>query len=331
MKIAVYSLLNDELEFFQLMEKKYNTKFTFYKHYLNIDTVKETQGFDSIVINARDEINNKVLDRLKEFGIKYMSTRSAGYDNIDIDYANKIGIKIANVPSYSPNSVSEFTILSLLALIKNYNNLIINGYNRSFIRNGLVAKELRNLNIGVIGTGRIGTLTIKHLKGFCPKNIFVYSRTEKDEIKNYAEYVSLDELYKESDVIIYHIPLSKETKDMVCKDSINQMKKGVYIINVSRGGIVNNEDLLDGLKSGHIGGAALDVYTNEIEYANKDIKDIVLKDSIIEELFKMNNVIITPHYAFYTDEALLNMVTISIDNIFEFMNTGKCINKIIKS
>ncbi|WP_157153523.1 NAD(P)-dependent oxidoreductase [Brachyspira murdochii] len=331
MKIAVYSLLDDELEFFQLMEKKYNTKFTFHKHYLNIDNVKEIQGFDSIVVNARDEINDKVLDRLKEFGIKYMSTRSAGYDNIDVDYADKIGIKIANVPSYSPNSVSEFTVLSLLALIKNYNNLIINGYNRNFIRNGLVAKELRNLNIGVIGTGRIGTLTIKHLKGFYPKNIFVYSRTEKDEIKNYAEYVSLDELYKNSDVIIYHIPLNKETKDMVCKDSINKMKKGVYIINVSRGGIVNNEDLLDGLKSGHIGGAALDVYTNEIEYANKNIKDIVLKDNIIEELFKMNNVIITPHYAFYTDEALLNMVTISIDNIFEFMNTGKCINKIIKS
>ena len=313
------------------MEKKYNTKFTFYKHYLNIDNVKEVQGFDSIVFNARDEINDKVLDRLKEFGIKYMSTRSAGYDNIDIDYADKIGIKIANVPSYSPNSVSEFTVLSLLALIKNYNNLIINGYNRNFIRNGLVAKELRNLNIGVIGTGRIGTLTIKHLKGFYPKNIFVYSRTEKDEIKNYAEYISLDELYKNSDVIIYHIPLNKETNDMVCKDSINKMKKGVYIINVSRGGIVNNEDLLDGLKSGHIGGAALDVYTNEIEYANKDIKDIVLKDSIIEELFKMKNVIITPHYAFYTDEALLNMVSTSIDNIFEFMNTGKCINKIIKS
>lgn len=331
MKILVYSLLDDELEAFQLTEKKYNTKFTFYKHYLNIDNVEETQGFDSIVVNARDEINDKVLDRLKEFGIKYMSTRSAGYDNIDIAYANKIGIKISNVPSYSPNSVSEFTVLSLLALIKNYNNLIINGYNRNFIRNGLVAKEVRNLNIGVIGTGRIGTLTIKHLKGFYPKNIFVYSRTEKDEIKNYAEYVSLDELYKKSDVIIYHIPLNKETKDMVCKDSINKMKKGVYIINVSRGGIVNNEDLLDGLKSGHIGGAALDVYTNEIEYANKDIKDIVLKDNTIEELFKMNNVIITPHYAFYTDEALLNMVTISIDNIFEFMNTGKCINQIIKS
>ncbi|MEI0526789.1 NAD(P)-dependent oxidoreductase [Brachyspira murdochii] len=331
MKIAVYSLLDDELEFFQLMEKKYNTKFTFYKHYLNIDNVKEIQGFDSIVVNARDEINSEVLDKLKEYGIKYMSTRSAGYDNIDVDYADKIGIKIANVPSYSPNSVSEFTVLSLLALIKNYNNLIINGYNRNFIRNGLVAKELRNLNIGIIGTGRIGTLTIKHLKGFYPKNIFVYSRTEKDEIKNYAEYVSLDELYKNSDVIIYHIPLSKETKDMVCKDSINKMKKGVYIINVSRGGIVNNEDLLEGLKSGHIGGAALDVYTNEIEYVNKNIKDIVLKDSVIEELFKMKNVIITPHYAFYTDEALLNMVTTSIDNIFEFMNTGKCINKIIKS
>ncbi|MEI0447801.1 NAD(P)-dependent oxidoreductase [Brachyspira intermedia] len=328
MSIVVYSFLDDEAEFFKLMEKKYNTKFTLHKHHLNIDNVKDAKGFDSVVFNARDAITDKVLDKLKEYGVKYMSTRSVGYDNIDIDYANKIGIKIANVPSYSPNSVSEFTILSLLSLVKNYNNLLINGYNRNYTRTGLVAKEIRNLNIGVVGTGRIGSLTVKHLKGFSPKNIFVYSRTEKEEIKQYAEYVCLDELYKNSDAIIYHIPYSKETENMICKDSINKMKKGVYIINVSRGGIVNNKDLLEGLKSGHIGGAALDVYSNEIEYVNKDIKDIVLKDEIIEELFKMDNVIITPHFAFYTDEALLNMVSISIDNIFEFKNTGKCINQI---
>lgn len=328
MSIVVYSFLDDEAEFFKLMEKKYNTKFTLHKHHLNIDNVKDAKGFDSVVFNARDAVTDKVLDKLKEYGVKYMSTRSVGYDNIDIDYANKIGIKIANVPSYSPNSVSEFTILSLLSLVKNYNNLLINGYNRNYTRTGLVAKEIRNLNIGVIGTGRIGSLTVKHLKGFSPKNIFVYSRTEKEEIKQYAEYVCLDELYKNSDAIIYHIPYSKETENMICKDSINKMKKGVYIINVSRGGIVNNKDLLEGLKSGHIGGAALDVYSNEIEYVNKDIKDIVLKDEIIEELFKMDNVIITPHFAFYTDEALLNMVSISIDNIFEFKNTGKCINQI---
>lgn len=328
MSIVVYSFLDDEAEFFKLMEKKYNTKFTLHKHHLNIDNVKDAKGFDSVVFNARDAVTDKVLDKLKEYGVKYMSTRSVGYDNIDIDYANKIGIKIANVPSYSPNSVSEFTILSLLSLVKNYNNLLINGYNRNYTRTGLVAKEIRNLNIGVVGTGRIGSLTVKHLKGFSPKNIFVYSRTEKEEIKQYAEYVCLDELYKNSDAIIYHIPYSKETENMICKDSINKMKKGVYIINVSRGGIVNNKDLLEGLKSGHIGGAALDVYSNEIEYVNKDIKDIVLKDEIIEELFKMDNVIITPHFAFYTDEALLNMVSISIDNIFEFKNTGKCINQI---
>ena len=328
MSLIIYSVLDDELEFFNMMEKKYNEKFELRKYHLNIDNVKDAEGFDSIVFNARDAITYKVLDRLKEYGVKYMSTRSVGYDNIDIDYANKIGIKIANVPSYSPNSVSEFTVLSLLSLVKNYNNLLINGYNRNYIRTGLVAKEIRNLNIGVIGTGRIGSLTVKHLKGFSPKNIFVYSRTEKEEIKQYAEYVSLDELYKNSDAIIYHIPYSKETENMICKDSISKMKKGVYIINVSRGGIVNNEDLLEGLRSGYIGGAAIDVYSNEIEYVNKDIKDIVLKDEIIEELFKMNNVIITPHFAFYTDEALLNMVSISIDNIFEFKNTGKCINQI---
>ncbi len=331
MSIVVYSVLDDELEAFKLMEEKYNTKFKMHKYHLNIDNADDAKGYDSIVFNARDAITYKVLDKLKDYGVKYMSTRSVGFDNVDVDYANKIGIKIANVPSYSPNSVSEFTVLSLLSLLRNYNKLLINCHNRNYIRTGLVAKEIRNLNIGIIGTGRIGTLTIKHLKGFFPKNIFVYSRTQKEEIKNYAEYVSLDELYKNSDAIIYHIPFSNETKEMICKESISKMKKGVYIINVSRGGIVNNQDLLEGLKSGHIGGAAIDVYSNEIEYVNKDIKNVILNDGIIEELFKMDNVIVTPHFAFYTDEALSNMVSISIDNIFEFKNKGECINQIKSS
>lgn len=328
MNILVYSVLDDELEYFKLMEEKYSIKFTLNKFHLNFQNADESKGYDSIIFNARDAITDKVLDKLKDNGVKYMSTRSVGFDNVDIDYASKIGIKIANVPAYSPNSVSEFTILSLLSLIRHYNNLIINAYNRNFIRTGLVAKEIRNLNIGVIGSGRIGSLTIKHLKGFFPKNIFVYSRTQKDEIKKYAEYVSLDELYKNSDVIIYHVPSNKETENMICEESIKKMKKGVCIINVSRGTIVNNKDLLEALKSGYIAGAALDVYSNEIVYVNKDIKNEVLEDSIIEEFFTMDNVIITPHSAFYTDEALSNMVSISVNNILEFKNTGKCINEI---
>ena len=329
MKISIYSVFDDEVEYFKIVEEKHNIKLDLNKYYLNINNIKDIKGYDAIVCNARDEITDKVLDKLKEYGIKYMSTRAVGYDNIDVSYAKNIGIRIANVPSYSPNSVSEFTILSLLSLIRHYNNLLINGYNRNYVRNGLIAKEIRNLNIGVIGSGRIGSLTIKHLSGFYPKNIFVYSRTQKDEIKNYAEYVSLDELYASSDVIIYHIPATKETEEMLCKESINKMKKGVYIINVSRGAIVNNKDLLDAIKSKHIAGAALDVYTNEILYANKNIKDKVLEDPIIEELFKMDNVIITPHSAFYTDEALFNMVSTSIENIFDFYNNNKCKNEIL--
>ena len=328
MKIVVYSVLDDEIESFKLTEEKYNIKLDLHKYYLNINNVEETKGYDALLFNARYEITDKVIDKLIEYGIKYMSTRAVGFDNVDINHAKKVEMRIANVPSYSPNSVSEFTILSLLSLIRNYNNLLINGYNRNYVRNGLIGKEIRNLNIGVIGTGRIGTLTIKHLKGFSPKNIFVYSRTQKDEIKNYAEYVSLDKLYAESDVIIYHIPLTKETNEMFCKDAIKKMKKGVYIINVSRGAIVNNIDLLEALKNKHIAGAALDVYTNEILYANKNIKDKILEDNIIEELFKMDNVIITPHAAFYTDEALSNMVSISIENIIDFYNTNECKNEI---
>lgn len=328
MKIVIYSVLDDEIESFKIMEEKYNIKLELHKYHLNINNAEETKGYDAVLFNARDEITDKVIDKLAEYGIKYMSTRAVGFDNVDINHAKKAGIRIANVPSYSPNSVSEFTILSLLSLIRHYNNLLINGYNRNYIRNGLIGKEIRNLNIGVIGTGRIGTLTIKHLKGFSPKNIFVYSRTQKDEIKNYAEYVSLDKLYSESDAIIYHIPATKETDKMLCKDAINKMKKGVYIINVSRGAIVNNIDFLEAVKNKHIAGAALDVYTNEVLYANKNIKDKILEDSIIEELFKMDNVIITPHTAFYTDEAISNMVSISIENIFDFYNTNECKNEI---
>lgn len=326
MKIIAYSVIDDEIKYFDIISKKYNIEFKLNKYKLDISNVEETKGFDSVVFKARDDISKDVLNKLKTFNIKYISTRAAGFDKIDIEYAKEIGMKVANVPDYSPNSVSEFTILSLLALIRNYNSILINGYNRNYIWTGHIGKEIRNLNIGIIGSGRIGSLIIKHLSGFMPKNIFVYSRSIKNELLDIAKYVSLDEIYSNSDVLIYAIPCNDETKNIICKENIEKMKKGVLIINTSRGELVNNNDLLEYLENNHIVGIALDVYTNEHLYTQKDISNIVLEDNIIEKLMKMPNVILTPHIAFYTDEAVKNMVYISIENILELMKNDTCKN-----
>lgn len=326
MNAIAFSVRKDESLAFEKVSKDYNINIKFCNYHLDENNVDEVQGYDTVIFSAKDDINDKVLKKIKDFGIKFIGTRSAGVDNIDIDTAKRLGIKVSNVPSYSPNSVSEFTILSLLSLLRNYHTYIKRINAHDFRIQGLIAKELRNQVIGIVGAGRIGSLTIKHIYGFSPKEILVYSKMLNDETKKYAKVAELDELYSKSDVIIYHIPLTEETKNMICKESINKMKKGVIIINVSRGGIMNAKDFLESLKEGHIGGAALDVYENENVYLGKNLSESFIEDSVIRDILSFPNVILTPHIAFYTDEAVANMISISISNAKELYETGECKN-----
>lgn len=326
MRVVAYAVRDDEIPLFDKWGKHYNIEVTIAKENLNENNIQMASGFDSIIFLAEDTMNKNVLDKIKSMNINYIVSRSVGVDNVDFAHANKLGIKVANIPGYSPNSVSEYALLSTLALLRKYNLYIKRVQMQDFRIKGLIAKEIRNQVIGVVGAGRIGSLTVQHFAGFFPKKIFVFDNFQKDELKKYAEYVSMDEIYKECDVIIYHVPLIEETKYLICKKNIDKMKNGVFIINVSRGKVMNTADVIDALKSGKIGGAAIDVYENELPYFRFDKRETFIEDDMLRELLSLPNVIVTPHAAFYTDEAASNMVSVSLKNAREFYDTGNCSN-----
>ncbi|WP_295295199.1 NAD(P)-dependent oxidoreductase [uncultured Brachyspira sp.] len=329
MKIIAYSVRDEEIEIFNSISFNLGFEIKLVSQHLTEDNINLAEGFDAVIFTGSGTVNRKVLEMMKKFNIKFASTKSAGTDNIDLKSAKELEIKFANVPSYSPNSVSEYAILCVLALLRNYNKYITRINNQDFTIKNLLAKEIRNQVIGVVGVGKIGSLTVKHLSGFSPKKILVNDVFEKDELKAIAEYVSLDEIYKNSDVIIYHIPLLEETRYLINAHSISKMKDGVIIINLSRGEILNTKDALEAVNSGKISAMALDVYENENKYFRFDYREKYIEDEHFAALLRHPNIIVTPHIGFFTDEAVKNQIETSLNNVSEFLKTNKCQNEII--
>ncbi|MEI0612530.1 NAD(P)-dependent oxidoreductase [Brachyspira pilosicoli] len=328
MKVIAYAVREDEIELFNKWGKHFDIEVQLVHNNLNEDNVKMAEGYDSIIFLAEDTMNKNVLDSIKNMNINYIVSRSVGVDNVDFDHANKLGIKVANVPWYSPNSVSEYALMSTLSLLRNYSLYIKRVQVQDFRIKGLIAKEIRNQVVGIVGAGRIGSLTVQHFAGFNAKDILIYDSFQREELKKYGRYVSMDEIYKECDIIVYHVPLNKETEYMICKENINKMKDGVMIVNVSRGKVMKTADVIEALKSGKISAAAIDVYENELPYFRFDRRETFIEDSMLRELLSMPNVVVTPHAAFYTDEAASNMVSVSLENAREFYDKKSCKNTV---
>jgi D-lactate dehydrogenase len=295
--------------------------FKFFKPRLNLDTVSLTSGFKVICVFVNDNIEASVVDELKRNGVELVALRCAGYNNVDIDACKKNGISVVRVPAYSPYSVAEHTVALIMALnrhIHKANNRIREG---NFSLDGLVGFDMYGKTVGVIGTGKIGVCLINILLGFgC--NVLAYDKFPDKNISKLesVHYVTLDRLFYESDIISLHVPLTNDTYHMINNESICKMKKGVMLINTSRGGLVNTQDLIDNLKSGQIGSAGLDVYEEESEYFFEDFSHTVISDDLLARLTTFNNVMVTSHMAFLTKEALVNIVNTTFDNIKEFEN-----------
>ncbi|TCT16107.1 D-lactate dehydrogenase [Natranaerovirga pectinivora] len=316
MKIVVYSYRPDEEENFNRFSKKYGSELILCKEPPSLDNAHLAKGCECISI-VTTKVDEALLNKFKEIGVKFISTRTIGYDHIDIISAEKLGIEVGNI-TYSPSSVSEYTIMLILMSIRKVNNIIERSNIQDFTIKGLKGRELHNLRVGVIGAGRIGEQVIRNLSGFgC--EILVYDHNENGDIKKYAEYVSLDTLYKESDIITLHIPANEDNHHMINKRSISSMKDGVIIINTSRGTLVKTSDLIDGIEGKKVGGAALDVIENEAPIFFKDKKCEVINHREYALLKSYPNVILTPHTAFYTDQAVSDMVENSIKSCVEYM------------
>lgn len=315
MKLLVYSAKDFEIPY---LNKANNGKhsISYIKEVLTSETAMKAIGFDGICIFSGDTASNIVLEKLKSFGIKYIALRSVGFDNVNLFTANQLKIKVANVPAYSPNAIAEHAVGLLLALNRNLieSNHRVKRYN--FELNGLVGFDLNQKTIGIIGTGNIGSVMTKIMHGFgC--NILGHDLKEDSSlIEKYGmDYLPLEELCNQSDIISIHLPLNTDTQHLIDKDLIDNMKDGVFIINTARGAILNTEHIIDALDNGKIAALGIDVYEHEKELFFKDLSDKIPNDPMFLRLNAMPNVLITGHHAFLTDEALTNIANTTIFNI----------------
>lgn len=311
MKILIYSYREDEINFIEKYALKYNVEVELCKEAPSLENVHLAKGIPCISI-ITTVMSRELITKFYEVGVRYISTRTIGYDHIDIAAANEIGMSIGNV-SYTTNSVAEYTIMMIIMAIRNMKLIIERSNVQDYSLNTIRGKELSNLTIGVIGTGNIGRRVIKNLSGF-DVNIIAYDSYEFCDIKKYAKYVSLDYLYKNSDIVTLHIPYTNDNLHMINKDVINNMKDGVFIINTARGSLIDTDALIEGIESKKIKGAALDVVEGEEFIYYEELKGEIIKNKNLAILRSFPNVILTPHTAFYTDEAVSDMVENSIIN-----------------
>jgi D-lactate dehydrogenase len=291
----------------------------FYESRLSLDTVSLAEGFQIVCAFVNDTIDEPVVRRLGSMGVQMIAMRCAGYNNVDLKVCKELGISVANVPAYSPHAVAEHAVALMLTL----NRKVHRAHNRvresNFSLNGLVGFDMHGKTVGIIGAGKIGQCLIEIMAGFgC--TVLVYDRAPREYKNPLVRNAQLDELFARSDIISLHAPLFPETHHIINAASIDRMKPGVMIINTSRGGLVDAHALIDGLVSGRVGSAGLDVYEEEKDYFFEDTSDMVMKDETLARLTTFNNVIVTGHMAFLTREALLNIADVTLSNVQEFQD-----------
>jgi D-lactate dehydrogenase len=298
----------------------YNFNLKFLEGKLNEDTAELANGSKVVCAFVNDDINSKTIDILQAVGVELIALRCAGYNNVDLK-AVYGKIRIVRVPAYSPYAVAEHALALIMSLNRNIHRAYYRTKENNFNINGLLGFDMYGKTAGIIGTGKIGSILIDILLGMGVK-VIAYDAFPNIELskKRGFVYVSLEELYQKSDIISLHCPLNAESRHMINTDSIKIMKKGVMIINTSRGQLVDTKALIQALKTGKIGHAGLDVYEEESDYFFEDFSSAVIQDDVLTRLLSFPNVLITSHQAFFTKEALSNIADITFNNINEFLN-----------
>lgn len=328
LKIAFFDTKPYDKQLFDEVNKNYGYAITYFKSHLTEENVILAYGFDVVIVFVNDVISENIITKLQEFGVRLIALRCAGFNNVDLKAA--LGkIKVVRVPAYSPHAIAEHTVALMLTLNRKIHRAYFRTRDANFALNGLMGFDFHNKTAGIIGTGKIGKVLIRILKGF-GMNVIAYDLYPDNEFAKNAgiEYVPLNQLFKNSDVISLNCPLTKETEYIINKKSISKMKNGVMLINTGRGKLINTSELIQGLKSGKIGYAGLDVYEEESEYFFEDLSDRVLNDDILARLLTFNNVIITSHQGFFTREAMHNIAETTLQNIYNFANNKNIVNEV---
>ncbi|MGX8699176.1 MAG: 2-hydroxyacid dehydrogenase [bacterium] len=324
-QVAFYDAKGYDLPSFEHYAGLHDIRLRFLETKLNEDTVGLAQGCDAVCVFVNDTVNAAVIDRLYEYGVKLIALRSAGYNNVDIRHACG-KLRVVHVPAYSPYAVAEHAMALLLTSVRR----IHKAYNRTrdfnFSLTGLTGFDLHGKTVGVVGTGKIGRIFIAICRGFGMR-VIAYDPFPAEGAD--FDYVPLDTLFAQSDIISLHCPLTEETHHLLNAAAIEKMKKGVVILNTSRGALIDAEALLEGLRARKIGAACLDVYEEEAEIFFEDRSGHILNDELLSRLISLPNVIVTSHQAFLTEEALNNIAETTVNNILScFEKDGLCENEL---
>ncbi len=328
MKIAFFDTKPYDKPSFEKYGKEYGVEFKYFETKLNEDTCELANGFDGVCAFVNDTVNAAVIDRLNEIGVKVLALRCAGFNNVDMKHAHG-KLHVLRVPAYSPYAVAEHTMALLLTSIRRIHKAYIRSRDFNFSLSGLTGFDLYGKTVGVIGTGRIGRVFIDICRGFGMR-VLAYDKFPASDLDNgdTVRYVDMDELLAKSDIISLHCPLTEDTHHLIDKVALDKCKKGVVILNTSRGALIDAEALLSGIKSRHVGAACLDVYEEESELFFEDNSGHIMEDDTLARLISMPNVIVTSHQAFLTEEALSNIAETTVRNIVDFFKNEQCPNEL---
>lgn len=328
-RVAVFSTKNWVKNSFDLVNDRFKFEVAFFESRLQKKTIPLAEGFDVVCVFVNDVLDAEVIEGLHNVGVKLVALRCAGFNNVDIEKAKEIGMGIVRVPAYSPFAVAEHTLGLILTLNRKYHKAYTRVRDGNFALDGLLGFDIHGKTIGLIGTGRIGQIFSQLMSGFGCK-IIAYDKYPNKELQERGvEYVDLQELYKQSDIISLHCPLTHETFHMINEYAIAAMKDGVMIVNTSRGPLVDTNAAIEGLKKGKVGYLGLDVYEEEEELFFEDLSESVIQDDQFVRLQTFPNVLITAHQAFFTKEAVLNISETTFENINEYLDKGTSINEVL--
>lgn len=331
MKVAVFSTKGYDRRSLERMNAHFGHELTFFDARLTADTASLAGGFEGVCVFVNDEVDAAAVKKLAEGGTRIIATRSAGYNQIDLRAAADLGLMVVRVPAYSPSAVSEFTVGLILTLGRQIHRAYNRVRDNNFELEGLVGFELGDKTVGVFGTGKIGAAVIRNLSGFGCR-ILAYDMFRNPEVEPLVEYVDDPmEIARRADILTFHIPLTPETYHIVNADAIGQMKEGVFIVNTSRGALLDTAAVNEGLKSGKIGYLAIDVYEVEDDLFFQDLSNQIITDDVFARLQTFPNVLVTGHQAFLTDKALRNIAETTLSNLSDFEATGHCANEVTLS
>ncbi|OKZ86580.1 2-hydroxyacid dehydrogenase [Clostridium sp. 29_15] len=329
-KLVCYGVRETEVPFFEEINKKFGYDIKLVLSGLNDENVKEAMGAEAIMVRGGCKADRQNLELLKAHGLQYVLTRTVGINHVDLEAVKDLGLKAARVPGYSPNAISELALSLAMMLLRHTAYTVNRTKDKNFtIDSFMFSKEIRNCTVAVLGAGRIGLTTAKLFKGLGAR-VIAYDVFQNDAAKEIVEFMELDQVLAEADIISVHMPYIQGVNERMINDEfIAKMKDNAILVNTSRGEVQDTEAIIRAIESGKLGGFGTDVLENEYDVFFKDLTGQALEDKTKEKLISLYpKVLVTPHIGSYTDEALTNMIEYSYENLREYLNDGTCKNSI---